>query len=439
MPSTRRQLLTRFGLAGLAGSLGWAGRLPLARALAGPVQHRRGAPLRLILFPVLNGVEDQYFWPTGDTLPMATEPLNSFRDRMTFVRGLDTAGSHDHMAIRSMFTGAPIASYDVPDPGVRSLDQVVAQHVADSEPTAVKSVHVAAVPAGAIEEYKKYGRSTFYFDPEPLDYDANPVTAFDKLFGSLDDLPDDNDEAARLEAAVLALTNAELGELRDELADTARERKKLEIHAKAVQQLADGSGADTPEGCSGEAIASVEKLRAELQGNEAGAYQFGLYSDIFDAQIDVLSRAIVCGLTRVATMQANSADGNVIVPVLGGRPHHDTSHGSQADFAHLVRWYAEKCQRLLTALDVPDPLDPGRTVLDNSCVLWLSECNPNHDSADVPCFYAGSAGGRLVSGGLVDVDGATNRHLLRTLADVFGAPASTSGHFGDDTLAEIKA
>jgi hypothetical protein len=35
------------------------------------------------------------------------------------------------------------------------------------------------------------------------------------------------------------------------------------------------------------------------------------------------------------------------------------------------------------------------------------------------------------------VDGATNKHLLRTLANVFGADSSASSHFGSDTLGEL--
>jgi hypothetical protein len=95
--------------------------------------------------------------------------------------------------------------------------------------------------------------------------------------------------------------------------------------------------------------------------------------------------------------------------------------------------------RLLKALDVPDPLDPsGKTVLYNSAIVWLSECMPiDHGSADIPCFVAGNAGGKLAAGKVLNVDGATNKHLLRTLANVFKADSSASSHFGGDTLGEL--
>ncbi|MEE9386291.1 MAG: DUF1552 domain-containing protein [Nannocystaceae bacterium] len=435
---TRRQLLRHWGT-GLASLplLTASGTWSVSAAARG---LRASDPTRLILFPALNGVEDQYFWPQGGNLPLAVEPLADFADQMMFVRGLDTAGSFNHMAIRSMFTGAPIADYASADPGVKSVDQVIADHFGDTSPSSLRSLHLGAIPASSIEYYQLFGRSTFFFNPEPVDYDANPVTAFDKIFGSLGaPPPDDEEEVAGFEADVLALTRKEVERLRARVASSPAERQKLDTHLGALKLLAAPGGPNAPIGCEGSTLDSVEKLRPTLQGNEPGAYQFALYSDIMDAQIDTLARAVVCGMTRVATLQANSADGNVTVPVLGGRPHHDTSHASGADFAVLVQWYAGKMARLLKALDVPDPLDPGNTVLHNSCVLWLSECNPGHDSNDVPAFYAGTAGGRLKTGSLVDADGATNRHLLRTLCDVMGAPEGASAHFGGETLSEIKA
>ncbi len=341
------------------------------------------------------------------------------------------------MAIRSMFTGAPIADYSSPDPSVQSLDQVVAGHFQETGASFVNSLLLGAIPAASIEFYKLFGRSTFFFDPDPVDCDANPVTAFDKLFGSLDDPPDAG--AADFRSHVLDITQQELMELGGHLDPTSGERKKLGTHLEAVQRLASTGGPEVPTACGADLLESVEKLRPALQGDEAAAYRFALYSDIFDAQVDIMAKAVVCGMTRVATLQANSADGNVIVPVLGGRPHHDTSHASGADFAVLVRWYAGKMARLSRALDVPDPLDPGNTVLHNSCVIWLSECNPSHDANDVPAFYAGTAGVRLKTGSLVDVDGATNRHLLRTICDAIGVDPGASSHFGDLTLSEVKA
>lgn len=433
MNPSRRSLL-KFGLGAAAALplLRFGGRAGEAHAAA------NGSAQRLVLFPSMNGASPLHFWPSPGNLAamsVVTEPLRAWQSRMTFVRGLDVEGSYNHFAVRSMFTGAPVNDYLGPDPTVKSIDQVFADHVAATAPTSMRSLHLGAIPADSIHFYQLYGRSTFFFNPTPVHYEANPVTAFDAVFGGLGGggaPPPVRD----YKADALAITDAELGALEGRLGRSPRERDKVRAHRAAAGKLG-GDAPTAPAACDGSALPSVEALRPALAGNAAAAYEYGRFGAIMDAQIDILARALVCGLTRVATLQAGSADGNVIVPVDGGYPHHNTSHGDPATFARVQRWYAEKLARLLTALDVPDPLDPGKTVLDNSCVVWLSECNPGHDSVDVPCFYVGGAGGALRTGALVDLPGATNKALLKTIGKAMGVADAATGHFGSTTLSEV--
>lgn len=399
------------------------------------------SPQRLILIPMLNGVADEFFWPSEGVGSLVTEPLAAHLPNMTFVRGLDTENSWDHMAVRSMFTGAPINSYEAADPTVKSVDQVVADHIQSRSPTALRSLHLGALPASSIEFYQLYGRSTFFFNPEPVDYHANPVTAFDQVFSELGSdarppQPGPEGPSSHRDAS-LDIVEAELAELRAR-AEGSVQVEKVDQHADAIAALRDGGEVGPiPVACDNSPLASVEALRPALEGNEAAAYQQSLFNDILDAQVDNIARAIACGMTRVATLQANSADGNSLVPVMGGLPHHDTSHASSSAFAAVQQWYAGKVARLLDALDTDDPLDPGTTVLQNSCVLWMAECNPGHDAQNIVCAYAGGLGGRLRTGTTVNVEGATNRTLLRTICDAMGVPSADSGHFGDQALSEV--
>jgi hypothetical protein len=431
--------MLKLGLAGAAS-------LPFLKYATRPATAAAtSAPQRLILFPSMNGADRPYFWPNpGNLAAMSTitAPLAAYQSQMTFVDGLDIEGSYNHFAVRSMFTGFPINDYLSPDPTVKSVDQVVADHFAATAPTARRSLHLGAIPADSIDFYMLYGRSTFFFAPSPVNYEANPVTAFDQVFGGLGGGGTPPPAAGPdYQKEVLAIADAELGELTQRAQSSARERSKLVAHREAVGTLAAPDLPPATNSCDASPLASVEALRAELEGNAAGAYQSRLYDGIMDAQIDTLARAVTCGITRVATLQAGSADGNVIVPVGGGLPHHNTSHGAQDVFAQVQNWYAQKFARLVKALDVPDPLDPaGNTVLHNSCVVWLSECLPqSHGSDSVPCFFVGGAGGALKTGGYVDVHGATNRALLKTLCKVMGVPDADSAHFGSTVLSEIVA
>jgi hypothetical protein len=150
---------------------------------------------------------------------------------------------------------------------------------------------------------------------------------------------------------------------------------------------------------------------------------------------------VVSGLTRVATLQSGSADGNQVDPVGPGYGHHNTSHGSQDIFSQCQRWYMTKLARLLQALDVPDPLDTtGKTVLYNSVILVMAECLPiSHSSNSVPTIVAGRGGGAINAGRLISTNGATNKAVLQTILKVMGLPASAAPHFGTQTIAELLA
>jgi hypothetical protein len=423
-----------------------------AAAVASPLLGRRafaqagGAPLRLVLWPMMNGAESQYFWPNpGNLAAMSTitEPLKNYSRQITFVRGVDIAGSQNHFAVRSMFSGFPVASYDTADPNVKSADQVVADHFAAGAPSMLRSLHLGVIPADSINYYQRYGRSTFFFSPKPVDYEANPVTAFDRLFGGGGAAPAPGGTGMDFTTDALDLVEAEIGELSGRLRDSALEVAKLNQHREALRTLRPSTmppiampgGPPAPGGM----LASVEKLRPALQGNAKDAYKHQLFSDIFDAQVDILARALVSGMTRVATLQAGSADGNAIVPVDRGYPHHNTSHGNQMVFSQCQRWYMTKLERLLAALDVPDPLDPGgKTVLYNSAILVMAECLPvSHGSESVPTFVVGNAGGALRAGTFITKTGISNKTVLATLLQILGAP--TAPQFGSTLLAELRA
>ncbi|MGC6492570.1 MAG: DUF1552 domain-containing protein [Myxococcota bacterium] len=429
---TRRRLLKHLGLSLAAAP--FLGRTPKSLAQTGT------PPQRLILIPSLNGGAPEHFWPSGQTMATIAAPLQPWADRIQFIKGLNIEGSTNHMAVRSIFTGASISDYSAPDPTVPSLDQLVAKTFTAVRPAPIRSLHLGACPAQDLLHYQLHGRSTFFFDPSPLDYEANPVTAFDRFLGSTSSEQKVDADVVEdiLDQRIRAITRQELADLEARVSSSPREAAKLALH---LSSLPSQDHIPTPGSCSPQTIPSVEALRSLLQGNPAGAYNQALYGQLMDAQIDIIARAITCGLTRVATLQYNFADGNTPVPVAPGvlLEHHNTSHGSAGDFALVQQWYATKLARLVAQLDVPDPLDAeGRTVLDNSLILWMNECNSGHDNISVPCLYIGSAGGVLHTGSLLETT-TTHRALLGTLCDAFGVPTPMSDHLGSARIEALYA
>jgi hypothetical protein len=424
---TRRQVLRTTGLA--VAALPFAGKVAFAQ--------RGGSPARLVCWPMMNGADAGAFYPTGSAtqLSLITEPLRKFANLVTFIKGVNIAGSSNHYAVRSTYSGFPIANYESPDPGVKSVDQLVADQIAATSPMPIKSLHLGVIPADSINYYQRVGRTTLFFAPKPVDYEANPVTAFDRLFGGV--LPTNGPTPTSFDFTrdALAVLEGDMAELTAELGPAApSELAKLNQHKEAWQELRGKPAA--PASTMGGLLPSVEKLRPALQGNPKDAYKHTYFSDIFDAQIDIMARALVNGMTRVATLQAGSADNNVLVPVDAGYPHHGTSHGDQNIYNRLQNWYFTKLARFAQALDVPDPLDPGKTVLENTVIVVIAECLPlGHGSVGVPALLLGTGAGKFRPG-LVNGTGITNKNIMATVLNAFGVDPA---HFGTTFVSEIRS
>jgi hypothetical protein len=415
--------------------------------LRGGMARAAGSPMRLVCWPMMNGADAGAFYPGGDAtaLSLITEPLRKYASLVTFIKGVNIAGSTNHYAVRSTYTGFPISDYTSPDPTVKSVDQLIADSIeASPTPTQLKSLHLGVIPADTINYYQRVGRNTFFFAPRPVDYEANPVTAFDRVFLGAPPSNGPTPASPDYSKDVLDLVGAEMKELNAELGTGATsELAKLKQHQDAWSVFAPKpAGMSTPMSMMAAAaltapFPTVEKLRPMLEGNPRDAYKHQYFSDMFDAQVDIMARALVSGLTRVATMQAGSADNNVIVPVGPGYPHHLTSHGDQGIYNQLQKWYFGKLARFAQLLDVPDPLDPGgKTVLQNTVIVVVAECLPlGHGSIGVPAMLLGTAGGKIKPG-VVNGNGVTNKVLMATILNLFGvAPAQ----FGSTIISEIRS
>ena len=429
---SRRRLLQAAGLSALAAPAFFAGGATPARAASGP-------PLRLVCWPMMNGAESQFFYPGGQdasVLSTITEPIRQYASLATFVKGLRVDGSETHFAVRATYSGGAVATDDSPDPNVTSVDQLIANKIAAEAPTPRKSVHLGVIPADSIQYYHN-GRNKFFYAPQPVDYEANPVTAYDNLFGDAT-TPEPQPTEKDYTLDTLDIVDAELNELSGRLAGATSELNKLTQHQQALQGLratASMPVAETP--IITGPLDSVEKLRPSLQGKTGEAYKHSYFSDMFDAQVDNMARVLISGTSRVATLQAGSADNDLIVPVGQGYPHHVTSHEDQTTYSQLVNWYFGKTARFMQALDVADPLAPGSTVLDNTVIVLIGECLPyTHSSNGVPALLLGKLGGKLTTGRVIDAKGASNKTLMSTILKAFDTDPA---HFGSETITGVLA
>ncbi len=112
-------------------------------------------------------------------------------------------------------------------------------------------------------------------------------------------------------------------------------------------------------------------------------------------------------------MQVRVADNdNTLYPWVGlnSGGHHTMSHDSgssaQSTLALVYNWYAQRFKYLLDKL-ASTPDSDGRSVLDNTLVIWGSELGRawDHDINNVPFVFAGATdilrGGRYLSGSVI--------------------------------------
>src|SRR5882672_4978258 len=160
---SRRQLLQAAGLAAAAGPA-LMGRDAMAAAA--------GTPLRIVCWPMMNGVESKYFYPGGtdaSVLSSVTEPLRKYASLTTFLKNINVSGSDNHYATRSTYSGGTVPNYDSPDPNMKSIDALIADSIAASAPTPLKALHLGVIPADSIDYYKG-SHSKMFYDPTPVDY-----------------------------------------------------------------------------------------------------------------------------------------------------------------------------------------------------------------------------------------------------------------------------
>ena len=202
----------------------------------------------------------------------------------------------------------------------------------------------------------------------------------------------------------------------------------------------------------------IETRATPFQGNPAFATEEAQYPAVADLQTDIFALALACDMTRVATLHFDRGSGGPTFRWEGMNHeynHHKLSHGKVRDdcfgesvangcdnvagFTDMLhdidRWHQRKYARLLERLDSYVEAN-GRTVLDNSVILYANEMSDGklHSFMDLPFIIAGSGAGRfrqnlyfpLGPEGQTDQSAPHNR-LLNTIVNALGVESNWFG------------
>lgn len=434
MAMRRRQFLSTLGAS--------AAMLPVISSLRGlSVAAAAGPPKRLITFFVSSGCARSFFWPDngGSNFALKTSlaPLEPYKSRMTIVQGLGLGPGTDHRyGMDNCLTVGGKISYE--------------NAIADALKTPVLNLCVAPLYSGEDMSVRAGAK---------LHGISDPVLAREEVLrgvvpGGMTTGPNPNVAAIRkFKTLALGLSQIELDSLKTRVTGLAYESGKLQSHIEAVQALKIELAKDPVSmggntmSCSTLATTALDAAKGLASSGDACKANLPA---LLDAQIENVVESFKCGQRSIANLQVMHAWGNIGFTWIGlSQAHHqelshwipsDPTGGTAAKFAQCHNWLSSRFLTLLQKLEVPDPLDPGKTILDNTAILWTSEVNgsDSHIVDSIPAVVFGNLGGALKQGQFLSYTKRNMGDLFATLATAMGVPMTSFGTNGSkETIKEM--
>jgi hypothetical protein len=386
------------------------------------------APTRMAILFAGCGFHKEQWWAKGQgesmELGKVLLPLQDFRDRMVFIRGLYNAealkGNIHSSQTGNLLSGAPLAAGGTIRSGT-SVDQIVAQRIGHR--TKLPSLVLGCEKANP-SVHKNY--SMLYSShiswgsptaPTPLE--VYPALAFDQLF---------KDTAQHGDKSVLDAVLADSQDLRRNISRLDQQKLDEYLHSvREVEQRIERAG-----------------QRGELQGWRPTLTEAtmprpkdGYPQDIVEhmrLMCDLLVLAFQTDTTRIGTLKLNNDHGTLRFPHLGVdyMIHHLLSHSDTDDWLKVNQFFLEQMAYIARRLD---SIQEGeRTALDNSMLMLCSSMlNGHHDATQLPVVMLGGGGGRIQGGQNLDYLSQPDRQMCRlylSMMDKMGVPLDT---FGDAT------
>jgi hypothetical protein len=420
---SRRTLLKGLGV---AVALPWLESLPAWGAEAA----RAGAPKRFACMFIGDGISPPHWWAKGDGANMelgsSLEPLAPFREKINVINGLfNREGDGGHARCTgNILSGAPLQRGRTIRGGV-SMDQLLARHY--EEETAQPSLVLGCEqPVSGFHESQYsmvYASHISWRNPDsPVPIELYPSLAFDGMFGN---------RAGKLQGSILDDVLEQANDLRGKVNGT--DRAKLDEYLSSVRETE-----QRVRKLNARAREDAPVVRPDQRPPAGQPKDFREYARLM---CDLIALAFQTDRSRVATLLMSRDLSGQVYPFLGVRDdHHSYSHSNEGkEYQAIVKCHVEQYAYLIEKLSKM-PEGDG-TVLDNSCLMFVSEHWNAHNGNQVPLVLAGGLGGTLKTGRSLDYLKAGNDK--RKLCGLYLALMDRMGlklpEFGDakDRLAGI--
>ena len=418
---------------GVAMSLPWLESVSVWGDESNSGKPENELPKRFAAMFMGNGINSKHWWAKGSgaemELSQSLEPLAPLKTKLNVINGLFNkqatgVGIHPGQT-GNILSGAALQKGAVLKGGI-SVDQVIANHFGDQTPQSSLILGCEQPITGYHETNfsMAYSSHISWQDANsPVPMEVYPSLAFDSLFDNqgtkrtksiLDRV---KEHASHLNRQVSQSDRAKL----DEYLTSVREVEKQIERTRTTKDRADDSAKKRGE----------SPILMKRPDN-------GLPEDIRDhmrLMCDIIALAFQTDKTRVATLLLCRDLSGLFYPFLDVRlAHHPASHEDQSDaYERVSRYYVSQLAYLASKLDSMPERD--RTVLDNSCIMFVSNMwsGSKHDSTKVPLLLAGGVDGTLETGRVLDFidDGDDNRKLCGLYLSLLNKIGVNQTQFGD--------
>ncbi len=413
---------------GVTIALPWMESLQALGGVFGNQDDGGKAPTRMAILFAGCGFHKHEWWAQGQGAAMelgkVLHPLNDFRDRMVFIRGLHNAealkGNIHSSQTGNLLSGAPLSAGGTVRSGT-SFDQVVAQRI--GRQTKLPSLVLGCEKANPTvhKNYSMlYSSHISWSSPTtPTPLEIYPAQAFDQLF---------QDGANRGDKSVLDAVLADAQDVRRDISST--DQHKLDEYLNSVREV--------------ELRIERAGKRGELQGWRPSLTRpnmprpkDGFPQDIVEhmrLMCDILVLAFQTDTTRICTLKLNNDHGTLRFPHLGVdyMIHHLLSHSDTDDWLKVNQFFLEQMAYIARRLDA---IQEGEsTALDNSMIMLCSSMlNGHHDATQLPVVMLGTAGGRIKGGQNLNFLDDSNRQMCRLYLSMMDKMGVQLNRFGDAT------
>jgi hypothetical protein len=392
-----------------------------------------GGPQRFAVLFMGTGISPGRWWAKGEgaglQLGESLAPLEPLKAKVNVIDGLFNkfaTGQGIHPAMTgNMLSGVPIQKGSIIHGGI-TVDQVLANRIGQETPQPSMVLACERAMTGFHESNFSNAYSShisWQSADSPVPNEMYPSLAFDSLFENGGQLRNTSvldrvkDHATALSGKISGTDKAKLDEYLASVRDVERSIERMRTDKDKAEERARDAGRP---------VSAMKRP------------QDGLPEDIRDhirLMLDIIALGFQTDKTRVASLLLARDLSALYYPFLGvSKQHHGASHyDTEADYQKIVHFQVSQLAYLAQRLDAMK--EGESSVLDNSCILWLSNMwsGTKHDNKKVPVLTIGGLGGKLKTGRALDYfeSGDDNRKLCSLYLGIMDRMGVELKEFGD--------